>query len=97
MLLTFYITLFVFLFVAYTFIAGAVECWLHYYLLSTSKTSEYSHDHRMCVFTSWIWPIPVLVLIGIYTYKSLIKIYKFPHIIYLDVQKRRKQLQSTKV
>lgn len=81
---------------AYSFSAGLVSTWLHHYLLNTSKSGEYSHDHRMCVFASFFWPLPLFAL-GLVCVGRLIKfIYQYPARIYNEVQSRRKKMQADK-
>lgn len=80
----------------YVICAGAVSTWIHHYLLSTSKSGEYSHDHRACMFASFVWP-EVLLLIGIIYTGRLIKfLYKYPSKIFNEVQARRKKMQTDK-
>jgi hypothetical protein len=83
-------------FLIYAVGAGLVSTWLHHYLVSTSKSGEYSHDHRACVFASLIWP-EVLLLMGlIYTGRFISFLYKYPSKIYSEVQARRKRMQTDK-
>jgi len=94
MLLT--ILLFPIVVLLYSFCAGLVSTWLHHYLLSTSKASEYSHDHRMCLFASFFWPLPLFALGLIYLGHFIKFIYKYPARVFDRVQARRKKIQADK-
>ena len=80
----------------YSFLAGTTCTWLHHYLLSTSRNGEYSHDHRMCVFASFFWPLPLFTLGVIYTGRFVKFIYKYPTMIFNEVEERRKKVQADK-
>ena len=85
-----------FLLLAYSFVSGMVGAWIHHYLVGTSKAGEYYHDHRMCVFVSIFWFVPLVVLVFVY-YTTLVKyVYKYPGALFNEVKNRKKKLQTEK-
>lgn len=76
----------------YVFFTGLTTTWLHNYLTSTSKvaTTDYTHDHRMCVIVSFFWPLVLLYLSVIYIGKFVHFVYSYPGIIYTEIRQRRK-------
>ena len=89
------ISLLLFFVFVYAFVAGFVGVWLHNYLISTSKVmTEHTHDHRMCVYASIFWPIPLILLILIHIYKIIKFVYNFPLSIFSDISNRHKKLRN---
>jgi len=80
----------------YVICAGSTGTWLHHYLIQTSNTSEYSHDHRMCVWASLVWPIPLTMLGLVYIGRFIKYIYNYPSIIFKQVHSRRKTMETGK-
>jgi hypothetical protein len=70
----------------YSFCAGLTTVWLHNYLVGTSKSSEYSHDHRMCKWSSMLWPLILIVLAILYSGKTIKFVYSYPAKIYADTK-----------
>jgi len=80
----------------YSFCAGITTVYVHQYLVSTSKMSEFSHDHRVCSFIAILWPPIWIGIIVIYYFKIIKFVFKYPWLFFTKIQKRRKQIQDNK-